>query len=92
MGTNFKEQNTKTEVETTTIGWATKCLSLPYVSALQNCTHVKAQESICFVVNTPPPPLAREAEQSRGNKGTCVVKIAFPDLDRRTTLLEDGQF
>lgn len=44
------------------------------------CSHVKAQESICFVLYTPLP-RAREAEQSRGNKGTCVVKIAFPDLE-----------
>lgn len=35
------------------------------------------------------PPEARKAEQFWGNKGTCMVKIAFPDLDRRVALFEE---
>lgn len=53
MGTNFKEQNTKTEVETTTIGWETKCLSLPYVSA--HTSKLKRVFALFFIPPSPEP-------------------------------------
>lgn len=77
-------ENTKTE-EATATRLANKVFVFLQVSALQNCTHFWAQEHICCLCFIPQ---SQKRWAVLGNKGTCVVKMAVPDLDWRASLFE----